>query len=140
MIGKRNYIKKKKEPMCAQNMHTEANSYKIEGETETELKETIKSATLLAVEKPDTLDQSNKELANFSRSWSVEHSASSKVRRLHSSHTIHIRQRGAKFQISEWCFPNQLRHPNNKSFTLRGITQLTWNQRKRKLRNTCENG
>ena len=54
--------------MCAQKMHTKANSYIIEVEAETEFKETIKSITLLAVEKPHTLDQSNKELANFSRS------------------------------------------------------------------------
>ncbi len=47
--------------MCAQNMHSEANNYKIE-------EETAKSATLLAVEKPHTLDQLNKEVANFSRS------------------------------------------------------------------------
>jgi hypothetical protein len=58
LIGKRDYIKK--EPMCAQNVHSEANNYKIEGETETECKETTKSATLLAVEKPHTLDQLNK--------------------------------------------------------------------------------
>jgi Ca2+/Na+ antiporter len=45
-IGKKNFIKK--EPMCAQNMHTEANSYIIEEEAETEFKETIESATLLA--------------------------------------------------------------------------------------------
>jgi hypothetical protein len=38
-----------------------------EAETDIEFKETIKSATQLAVEKPHTLDQSNKELANFSR-------------------------------------------------------------------------
>ena len=54
--------------MCAQNMHLEANNYKKEGETETAFKETTKSATLLAVEKPHTLDQLNKEVANFSRS------------------------------------------------------------------------
>ena len=30
-IGKKRYIKK--DPMSAQNMHSEANSYKIEGET-----------------------------------------------------------------------------------------------------------
>ena len=54
--------------MCAQNMHTKANSYKIEGETEEKLKETVKSATLAAIEKHHTLDQSNKELANFSSS------------------------------------------------------------------------
>ena len=65
-IGKRDYIKK--EPMCAQNMHSKANSYKIDEETETECKETTKSATLLAVEKPHTLDQLNKEVANFSMS------------------------------------------------------------------------
>ena len=63
-IGKRDYIRK--EPMSAQNMHSKANNYKIEGETETECKETTKSATLLAVEKPHTLDQLNKEVANFS--------------------------------------------------------------------------
>jgi hypothetical protein len=38
-----------------------------EAETDIEFKETIKSATQLAVEKAHTLDQSNKELANFSR-------------------------------------------------------------------------
>ena len=67
-MGKRDYIKI--EPMCAQNMHSKANNYKIEEETETETecKETTKSATLLAVEKPHTLDQLNKEVANFSMS------------------------------------------------------------------------
>ena len=77
--------------MCAQNMHLEANNYKIEGETEAEFKETIKSSTLLAVEKPHTFDQSNKELANFSISWSVKHSMSSKVLLLRSNQTIHIK-------------------------------------------------
>ena len=69
-MGKRDYIKI--EPMCAQNMHSKAKSYKIEEEketeTKTECKETTKSATLLAVEKPHTLDQLNKEVANFSMS------------------------------------------------------------------------
>ena len=54
--------------MCAQNMHSKANSYKIDEETETECKETTKSATLLAIERPHTLDQLNKEVANFSMS------------------------------------------------------------------------
>jgi uncharacterized membrane protein len=60
LISKKDYIRK--EPMSAQNMHSEANNYKIEGETETEteFKETTKSATLLVVEKPHTLDQLNK--------------------------------------------------------------------------------
>ena len=66
LIGKKNY--NKKEPKCAQNMHLEANNYKKEGETETAFKETTKSATLLAVEKPHTLNQLNKEVPNFSRS------------------------------------------------------------------------
>jgi hemin uptake protein HemP len=89
--------------MCAQNMHTQDSSYKIavETETETELREIIKSATLFAVEKPHTLDHSNKELANFSKSLSMEHIVSSKVLLLRSSHTIHIKHRGARFQISE---------------------------------------
>ena len=126
--------------MSAQKMHSEANNYNKAWEAETEFKDTIKSATLLAVEKPHTLDQSNNELANFSRIWSVVHSMSSKVLLLRSSQTVHIKQRGAKFQISKWCFPNQLCHPNNKSFTLRGMTQLTWNERKRKLHNICETG
>jgi hypothetical protein len=65
-IGKRDYIKK--EPMSAQNMHSMASSYKIDEETESECKETTKSATLLTVEKPHTLDQLNKEVANFSMS------------------------------------------------------------------------
>ena len=38
--------------MCAQSMHTGANSYKIEVEKETKLNETIKSVTLAAVDKP----------------------------------------------------------------------------------------
>ena len=78
--------------MSAQNMHSEANSYKIEGETETIFKETTKFAKLLAVEKPHTLDQLNKEVANFSRSWSVEHSMSSNVLLLRPIQMIHIRQ------------------------------------------------
>jgi hypothetical protein len=102
LIGKRNYIKKKA-IVCTKHAHRRANSYKIVGKTEAKLKEAIKSVTLSAVENPHTLDQSNKELANFSRSWSVEHSTSSKVLLLCSSHTVHIKQRGAKFQISEWC-------------------------------------
>ena len=65
--------------MCTKYAHREANSYKIVVETETKLKDTIKSVTLAAVEKPHTRDQSNKELTNFSRSWSVKHNTSSKV-------------------------------------------------------------
>ena len=66
LIGKKNFIKKSQ---CVHKICTKRpNSYKIEGEAETEFKEAIKSATQLAVEKPHTLDQSNKELANFSRS------------------------------------------------------------------------
>ena len=65
LIGKKNFIK---ESQCVHKICTKRpNSYKIEGEAETEFKEAIKSATQLAVEKPHTLDQSNKELANFSR-------------------------------------------------------------------------
>ena len=65
LIGKKNFIKKSQ---CVHKICTKRpNSYKIEGEAETEFKEAIKSATQLAVEKPHTLDQSNKELANFSR-------------------------------------------------------------------------
>ena len=126
--------------MSAQNMHSMASSYKIDEEIESECKETIKSATLLTVEKPHTLDQLNKEVANFSMSWSVEHSRSSKVLLLRTNQIFRIRQWGARFQISEWCFPNQLRHPDNKSFTLRGISQLTWNERKRKFHTTCATG
>ncbi len=77
MIGKKNFIRK--QPMCAQSMHTGAkNSYieETEAETEAELNETIKSGTLVAVDKPRTRDQSNKELTNFSRIWSVEHKTS----------------------------------------------------------------
>ena len=122
--------------MCTKCAHKWPSSYKIEWESETKLKETRKSATLAAVVNPHTLDQSRRELVNFSRSWSIEHCVSSKILLLRSSHTIHIKQRGAKFQISEWCFPNQLHHPKNKSFTIRGTTQVTWNERKRKLHST----
>ena len=54
LIGKKNFIK---ESQCVHKICTKRpNSYKIEGEAETKFKETIKSATQLAVEKPHTLD------------------------------------------------------------------------------------
>jgi hypothetical protein len=56
LIGKKNFIKKSQ---CVHKLCTKRpNSYKMEGESETdiEFKETIKSATQLAVEKPQTLD------------------------------------------------------------------------------------
>ena len=83
--------------MCTKYVHRKAISYKRGEKTESTLKETIKSGTLSAEVKPHTRDQPNKELTNFSRSWSEEHNASSKVWLLRSRHTVHIKQRGAKF-------------------------------------------
>jgi len=38
---------------------------------------------------------------------------------------IHIKQDGAKFQMSKEYFPNQFLHPNNNSITDLGKTQET---------------
>ncbi len=45
-------------------------------------------------------------------------STSSKVRQLHSFHSIHIRQSGTSFQISDECLPNQFHIPNKRSATI----------------------
>jgi hypothetical protein len=57
--------------VCIKYAHKMTKNYKRVLEAESKFKETIKAikaVTLSAVVKPHTLDQSNKELTNFSRS------------------------------------------------------------------------
>ena len=66
-------------------------------------------------------------------SWSGVLETSSKVLEFLSRHTVHIKHKGIKFQMCEWCFPNQFRHPNNKSTTRLGRTQWIWKEAKTKF-------
>ena len=86
--------------------------------------EAANSVIVAAVVKPHILDQSNKEVTKVPRSWSGELDKSSKVLKFLSRHTVHIRHIGIKFQMWEWCLPNQLYHcgkkerHNSKAFEL----------------------
>ena len=101
--------------------------YKGKHQKEAECHESTNSVTVTAVVKPHILDQSNKEVTKVPRSWSGELDKSSKVLKFLSRHTVHMRHNGIKFQMWEWCLPNQLCHPNSKS-----AKPLTCNQMKNK--------
>ena len=100
---------------------------------EVECHEAANSVTIVAIVKPHILDQSNKEVTKLPRSWSGELDISSKILKFLSRHTVHIRHIGIKFQMWEWCLPNQLYHLNNKSTTCLGRTQWMRKETKTKF-------
>ena len=85
--------------------------------------------------KPHAQDQSNKVIANNSKSLSPESTEPSNMRLFLSLQIIHITQCGTKFQTFEECFPNQFLQPASKSITLLGRTQETSKDLKAKLHN-----
>ena len=69
--------------------------------------------------KPHARDQSNKVVANNSRSLSSESTESSNMRLFLSLQIIDITQCGTKFQTFEECIPNQFLQLTSKSITLK---------------------
>ena len=61
------------------------------------------------------LDQSLNFLIKEVFSWNSKSSCSSKVQLCCSLHNIHIKQKGAKFNIPDEHLQNQLRQPTSKS-------------------------
>ena len=57
----------------------------------------------------------------------------SKTWLLRSHHIVQSKQAGIKFQILEWCFPNQFLQPNSKFETLLGRTHIMPIERNTKL-------
>ena len=85
--------------------------------------------------KPHAKDQSNKVVANNSKSLSPESTESSKMRLFLSLQIIHITQCGTKFQTFEECFPKQFLQPASKSIILLGRNQETSKDLRAKLHN-----
>ena len=83
--------------------------------------------------KPHAQDQSNKVVANNSKSLSLESTESSNMRLFLSLQIIHITQNGTKFQTFEECFPKQFLQPASKSITLLGRNQETSKDLRAKL-------
>jgi hypothetical protein len=88
-------------------------------------KETTKSARDTAEVNPQTRAQSKRRPKNNSPSLVGEWSISSKIRLLRSRQTVHIKQRGTRFQTEELCLPKQLNQPKSRSATVLGNTQRT---------------
>ena len=112
-------------------------NYKILGE----LKDSRKPPTEVEIVKPQALDQSKREHIQNSMSWPKECSIFSKVGLFLSHHKDHITHKGARFQTSEECFPNQFLHPakatrnhqiysKNRKIKLQ-ISLATWQSNKR---------
>ena len=85
--------------------------------------------------KPHAKDQSNKVVANNSKSLSPESTESSNMRLFLSLQIIHITQCGTKFQTFEECFPKQFLQPASKSIILLGRNQETSKDLRSKLHN-----
>ena len=85
--------------------------------------------------KPHAKDQSNKVVANNSKSLSPESTESSNMRLFLSLQIIHITQCGTKFQTFEECFPKQFLQPASKSIILLGRNQETSKDLRAKLHN-----
>ena len=83
--------------------------------------------------KPHAKDQSNKVVANNSKSLSPESTESSNMRLFLSLQIIHITQCGTKFQTFEECFPKQFLQPASKSIILLGRNQETSKDLRAKL-------
>ena len=93
-------------------------------------KETTKSARDTADVNPQTRAQSKRRPKNNSPSLVGECSISSKIRLLRSRQTVHIKQRGTRFQTEELRRPKQLNQPNSRSATVLGNTQRTPKERR----------
>ena len=87
--------------------------------------ETTKSARDTSEVNPQTRAQSKRRPKNNSPSLVREWSVSSKARLLRSRQTVHIKQRGTRFQTEELCLPKQLNQPKRRSATVLGNTQRT---------------
>ena len=102
--------------MCIKSAHWGLENYKVEKEG-IEPKESTKSVTIVAVVRPQILDQSNSSLTKEPINWSIELALSSKILLLRSFHIVHIKHKGTKFHTPDICFPNRFRHLNNESTT-----------------------
>ena len=84
------------------------------------LSDSVKCNRELLLVRPHKRDQSNRVWIN----WAFDLFVSSNMHLFRSFHNNHIKHNGTKFQISDECFPNQILHPNKRSSTLLGNTQL----------------
>jgi hypothetical protein len=101
----------------------------IEGLLE-KFKETTKSGREISEVSPQTRAQSKRSPKNISASLELECSTSSKIRLLRSCQTVHIKQRGTRFQTADLSLPKQLNQPKSRSAILLGNTQRTPKDRK----------
>jgi hypothetical protein len=107
-------------------MHLEEGNYTVvELRIQEKLKEATKSARESMGVRPQARAQSNNKPKKSSTSLMVDSSTSSKVRRLRSRQTVHIRHNGTKFQVAETCLPQLLYHPKRRSTMRFGNTQQT---------------
>ena len=90
-----------------------------------QLKDSIKPPTEIEVVKPQALDQSKRVDRQNSISQPIEYSTFSKVRLFLSLHKDHITHKGARFQTSEECLPNQFLQPE-KSLLQSFTTKIAW--------------
>ena len=97
-----------------------------------QLKDSIKPPTEVEVVKTQALDQSKREHIQNSISRPTECLTFSKIRLFLSLHKDHITHKGARFQTSEECLPNQFLQLANWSNKHLDITQSTPNNWKTK--------
>ena len=93
------------------------------GNQETKLREDKNSEREEQSVKPQQQDHSKRLRWHKSFNSSNVFSLSSKDRRFHSNHTIHIKHPGTKFQMFELCFLSHWCQQDNKPATDPGITQ-----------------